>query len=73
MAAGSVSVAAQSAQSPPPAPAVRVGDAAPDFTLPYLAPAAEAGRVETRQVTLSDSKGKQNVVLAFFPAAFSPG
>jgi hypothetical protein len=55
-----------------PPPAVKVGEAAPDFTLPYLVPKAEGG-FETKQVTLASFKGKQNVVLAFFPAAFSPG
>jgi hypothetical protein len=62
---------AQAPQQPPP-PAVKVGQPAPDFTLPYLAPVAD-GKVEPKQVKLSDYKGKQNVVLAFFPAAFSPG
>lgn len=57
---------------PPPAPAVKVGEAAPDFTLPYRLPAAD-GRSEGKEAKLSDYKGKQNVVLAFFPAAFSPG
>jgi len=57
---------------PPPPPAVKVGQPAPDFTLPYLVGKADGG-FETRQVTLSSFKGKQNVVLAFFPAAFSPG
>lgn len=41
---------------------LKVGDEAPDFTLP------SAGG-ET--VTLSDFRGKQNVLLAFFPFAFS--
>ena len=65
-------------QTPPaappasPPPAVKVGEAAPDFTLPYLVPKPEGG-FETRQVALASFKGKQNVVLAFFPAAFSPG
>jgi peroxiredoxin len=62
-------------QSPPPAsppPAVKVGEAAPDFTLPYLVGKSDGG-FETKQVHLADFKGKQNVVLAFFPAAFSPG
>jgi hypothetical protein len=59
---------------PPPPPAVKVGDPMPDFTLPYLEPPAEAGgRPQMKQVRLSDYKGKQPVVLAFFPAAFSPG
>jgi hypothetical protein len=59
---------------PPPPPAVKVGEPAPDFTLSYLAPPATAdGRPERKDVTLSSFKGKQNVVLAWFPAAFSPG
>jgi hypothetical protein len=62
----------QSAPPPPPPPAVKVGQAAPDFTLPYLVAKPDGG-FETRQVTLSSFKGKQNVVVAFFPAAFSPG
>lgn len=41
---------------------LKVGDTAPDFTL------ADASG---NQVTLSDFRGKQNVVLAFFPYAFS--
>jgi peroxiredoxin len=46
----------------------------PDFTLPYLEPPTEAGgRPQTKQVKLSDFQRKQAVVLAFFPAAFSPG
>jgi len=57
---------------PPPAPTVKVGDAAPDFTLPYLEATTE-GKVETKQMKLSDYKDKSVVVLAFFPAAFSPG
>jgi hypothetical protein len=60
------------APPPPPAPAVKVGDKAPDFTLPYLTAKADGG-FEARQVSLSQYAGKQNVVLAFFPAAFSPG
>ena len=58
-------------QAPPP-PAVKVGDKAPGFTLPYLVAKPDGG-AEARQVSLSDFAGKQNVVLAFFPAAFSPG
>ncbi len=60
------------APPPPPPPAVKVGEAAPDFTLAYRVPAAD-GRSEAKEAKLSDYKGKQNVVLAFFPAAFSPG
>lgn len=62
------------AQPPPPPPAVKVGEPAPDFTLAYFAPpTTEGGRPERKEVTLSSFKGKQNVVLAWFPAAFSPG
>lgn len=62
---------APAAPAPPP-PSVKVGDAAPDFTLPWFAPLGD-GKFEQRQVRLADFKGKQNVVVAFFPAAFSPG
>ena len=40
------------------------GVKAPDFTLPSTAGG---------QVTLSSFEGKKNVVLAFFPAAFTGG
>jgi hypothetical protein len=56
---------------PPPPPAVKVGEQAPDFTLSYLA--MEDGKYARKDVSLASYKGKQNVVLAFFPAAFSPG
>ena len=50
---------------------VQVGDEAPDFTLP--ATGLTAGKGQTRaNVTLSDYRGKKNVVLAFFPAAWTP-
>jgi hypothetical protein len=68
------SPAPQAAPPPPPPPSVKVGEPMPDFTLSYLEPPAETGgRPQMRQVKLSDYKGKQAVVLAFFPAAFSPG
>src|SRR5215475_1455662 len=57
--------------APPPPPSVKVGQAAPDFTAGYLK--RENGRFSFPQVKLSDFKGQKNVVLAFFPAAFSPG
>lgn len=63
--------------APPPPPSVKVGDQAPDFDLEWLAPAgapnAQPPKYERKRVKLSDFKGKQNVVVAFFPAAFSPG
>ena len=43
---------------------LKVGDAAPDFTLP-----ASDGKT----YTLSDFKGKKAVVLAWFPKAFTGG
>ena len=57
---------------PPPPPSVKVGDPAPDFTLAWFAPKGE-GKFEREEIKLSDFRGKQNVVIAFFPAAFSPG
>jgi peroxiredoxin len=57
--------------APPPPPSVKVGQAAPDFTARYLM--MENGRPSFKPVKLSDYKGQKNVVLAFFPAAFSPG
>jgi len=41
---------------------LKVGDMAPDFTLPSTV---------GDKVTLSDYRGKKNVVLLFYPAAFS--
>jgi peroxiredoxin len=58
--------AAALAQAPqaPPKTHLKVGDMAPDFTLPSTAGGS---------VTLSSFRGKQPVVLAFFPAAFTGG
>ena len=44
-------------------PQLHVGDTAPDFTLP-----ATVGE----KVTLSDYRGKKNVLLMFYPLDFSP-
>jgi len=52
------------AQQAPPHTSLKVGDMAPDFTLPSTAGGS---------VTLSSFRGKNNVLLAFFPAAFSGG
>lgn len=52
-------------QITPPKTHLKVGDEAPDFSLPD----ASTGK----QVKLSDFRGKQVVVLAFFPAAFTGG
>jgi peroxiredoxin (alkyl hydroperoxide reductase subunit C) len=49
-------------QSASETPTLRVGDEAPDFTLP----ATSGGKI-----SLSQYRGQKNVVLAFFPYAFS--
>jgi AhpC/TSA family len=65
-------LAAIAQQTAPPPPAVKVGQQAPDFTLHYLARGAD-GKYEQKTVSLADFKGQKTVILAFFPAAFSPG
>lgn len=56
------------AQKPAPTPVpydkLKVGDMAPDFTLPDL---------KNQKVKLSDFRGKSNVVLAFYVFAFTGG
>ena len=53
------------AQAPaPPKTHLKVGDAAPDFTLTDT---------NGKQVKLSDFKGTKNVVLAFYVLAFTGG
>lgn len=63
-AALAASLAQQAAPQAPPKTNLKVGDMAPDFTLPSTA---------GKPVTLSDFRGKSAVVLAFFPAAFTGG
>ncbi len=58
----SVNLFAQAA--PPPHTNLKVGDMAPDFTL---------NSTTNTKVTLSEFRGKSNVILAFFPAAFTGG
>jgi cytochrome oxidase Cu insertion factor (SCO1/SenC/PrrC family) len=57
---------ATNAAATPAAPRthLKVGDAAPDFTL---------SNTKGEQVKLSDFKGKKNVVLAFYVLAFTGG
>jgi thioredoxin-dependent peroxiredoxin len=50
--------------SAPPSSTLKVGDKAPDFTLP----STDGGTVH-----LASLIGKSTVVLAFFPAAFTGG
>ena len=57
MVAGAVSAQA-------PTPTLKVGDMAPDFTL---------GASDGKTYKLSDFRGKQPVVVAWFPAAFTQG
>ena len=52
------------AQAPPPKTHLKVGDTAPDFELPST---------QGKKIKLSDYRGKKNVVVAFFPAAFTGG
>ncbi len=56
--------AAAFASAPASGASLAVGDAAPDFTLPST---------DGAQVTLSSFAGQKNVVLAFFPKAFTSG
>ncbi len=50
---------------------LEVGDEAPDFELPATGDTAGKGGPR-RKIRLSDYRGKKNVVLAFYPAAFTP-
>lgn len=60
-----LSVAALSqVTTPPPYDKLKVGDMAPDFTLPDLS---------GKSVKLSEFRGKHNVVLAFYVFAFTGG
>lgn len=46
--------------------AIKIGDKAPDFTLPSFTPSADLA-----DFTLSTYLGKKNVLLMFFPQAFT--
>ena len=69
------SPSATPAKTPTQAPAaphtnLKVGQAAPDFTLPSTLVGADGKRMRYK---LSDFKGKKNVVLAFYVFAFTGG
>ncbi len=51
----------------PEPPKLKVGDVAPDFKLPYFNGSDE------KEVSLSQYRGKSNVVLAFYIFAFTGG
>jgi peroxiredoxin len=46
---------------------LKVGDVAPDFTI------GAKSNTSGKDIKLSDFRGKKNVILAFFPAAFTGG
>ena len=50
---------------------MEVGDEAPDFKLPSTGDTAGKGG-QRREVSLSEYRGKKNVMIAFYPAAFTP-
>ena len=76
LATAAIAVAQQPTPTPtpakPPAPHtnLKVGDKAPDFTLPSTTVGADGKGVRFK---LSDIKGKKNVVLAFYVLAFTGG
>ena len=59
-----ITVAAALATAGAASAALEVGDVAPDFTLPGS---------DGSETTLSSYAGEKNVVLAFFPKAFTGG
>jgi peroxiredoxin len=61
---GGFAAAYAAASTKSPSSTLKIGDKAPDFTLP----STEGGTVH-----LADYIGKSTIVLAFFPAAFTGG
>ena len=57
---------AQNMPAPPP-PKLKVGDVAPEFKLPYF------DGQGLKDVSLSQYRGKSNVILAFYIFAFTGG
>jgi len=64
-----LSLAAAGSALASPADSLRVGDKAPDFTLPF----ATKDSVWTQPLTLSSLIGSKNIVIAFYPADWSGG
>ena len=60
----STALTATSIGQAPPKTHLKVGDMAPEF---------ELTSTQGKKVKLSDFRGKKNVVVAFFPAAFTGG
>lgn len=54
-------------KAPKPPPSLKIGDLAPDFKMQYF-----DGK-DLKDVSLSDYRGKKNVVLAFYVFAFTGG
>ena len=54
-----------------PVQRLSIGDEAPDFHLPATGDTAGRGQ-KHKMVSLKSYRGKKNVVLVFFPAAFTP-
>jgi peroxiredoxin len=57
---------AAQAKTPEP-PKLKIGDTAPDFTLKYF------DGTDLKDVSLSQYRGKKNVVVAFYVFAFTGG
>jgi AhpC/TSA family len=60
-------LSAENDKSAPAPLQLKVSDTAPDFKLPYMNASGE------KQVSLSQYRGKKNVVLAFYIFAFTGG
>jgi peroxiredoxin len=50
---------------------LEIGDEAPDFRLKATGDGAGKGG-SPKEISLAEFRGRKNVVLAFFPAAFTP-
>jgi cytochrome oxidase Cu insertion factor (SCO1/SenC/PrrC family) len=64
---GCLAAPLQAADNKPAPPALKVGDVAPDFKLQYF------DGTDLKDVSLSQYRGKKNVVLAFYIFAFTGG